>query len=330
MNKTLQNILTKLRKSYTYRKKINLNNIAAHTFSPDYTGDSASIYIKSVLENNKPAMIARFGSVELRILNNYLDLTKSKIKQCIDFVKGEQIYFEWQDSIFDYNFFLFSKKNESRKSLIKKYYELYNNDLKQLDVLGSWLEEEKKIKKYYPKRLKTVFLLDLEPYYHTQPWSKVLEGKKVLVIHPFEESIYSQYKKRESLFKNKDVLPKFDLNVINTFHTFSGINQNNFDDWFEVLESMKKQMDETDYDVAIIGCGPYGFHLAAHAKRKGKQGIHLGGATQLLFGIIGKRWEEPDYKNFATEFFNEHWSRPLASESPEKDVKKSLDKETYW
>lgn len=34
-------------------------------------------------------------------------------------------------------------------------------------------------------------------------------------------------------------------------------------------------MDAYDYDVAIIGCGAYGMHLAAHAKRKGKIAIHL-------------------------------------------------------
>ena len=330
MSSVLLKILDRLRRSYTYRKKIDLHNIFAHTFSPDFTGNAASEQIFSLLNKKEPAMVARFGSVELRILNNYLDLQRDKASQYLNYIKGEQIFFEWEDSIFDYNFFLFSKKNESRKALIRRYSELYKQDIKQLDILGSWLEEEKKLKKYYPETLKTVFLLDIEPYYHNNPWSKVLQGKKVLVVHPFEQSIYNQYKKRELLFKDKNVLPEFELEVINTFHTFSGINQDQFQDWFEVLEHIKGQMDSADYDVAIIGCGPYGFHLAAHAKRNGKQGIHMGGATQLLFGIIGKRWEEPDYKNFAEDFFNENWSRPLPSESPEAQVKKSLDKETYW
>ena len=50
---------------------------------------------------------------------------------------------------------------------------------------------------------------------------------------------------------------------------------------------MKSQMDQTDYDIALIGCGAYGFPLAAHAKRMGKQAIHMGGSLQLLFGIRG-------------------------------------------
>ena len=45
-----------------------------------------------------------------------------------------------------------------------------------------------------------------------------------------------------------------------------------------------------DFDTAIIGCGAYGFPLAAKLKAAGKQAFHMGGATQLLFGIKGSRW----------------------------------------
>ena len=44
-------------------------------------------------------------------------------------------------------------------------------------------------------------------------------------------------------------------------------------------------MREIEFDVAIIGCGAYGLPLAVEAKRMGKQAIHMGGATQVLFGI---------------------------------------------
>ena len=42
-----------------------------------------------------------------------------------------------------------------------------------------------------------------------------------------------------------------------------------------------------DFDVALIGCGAYGFPLAAKLKTAGKQAIHLGGVLQALFGIKG-------------------------------------------
>jgi hypothetical protein len=78
---------------------------------------------------------------------------------------------------------------------------------------------------------------------------------------------------------------------------------------------MKRKIDCIDYDICIIGCGAYGLPLAAHVKRNGKKSIHLAGATQLLFGIKGKRWEQFlvwPYSNL----FNEHWVRPGQDEKP--------------
>jgi len=41
----------------------------------------------------------------------------------------------------------------------------------------------------------------------------------------------------------------------------------------------------------------------------------MGGSTQVLFGIRGKRWD--NISEFHT-FFNEHWTRPSKEETPEK------------
>ena len=138
---------------------------------------------------------------------------------------------------------------------------------------------------------------------------------KVLVIHPFEEEIKAQYKNREKLFKN-NLLPKFELKTINAVQSLGG--DSDFDNWFEALDWMKAKMDMIDYDICLIGAGAYGFPLAAHAKRTGKKSIHLGGSLQLLFGIIGKRWEDPNYgvrewqipKGSYSSLINENWIRP--------------------
>ena len=53
---------------------------------------------------------------------------------------------------------------------------------------------------------------------------------------------------------------------------------------------MENEIDKHDYEVCLIGCGAYGLPLAAHVKKQGKKAIHIGGALQLLFGIMGKRW----------------------------------------
>ena len=68
-----------------------------------------------------------------------------------------------------------------------------------------------------------------------------------------------------------------------------------------------------NFDVAILGCGPFGFHLAMEIKRMGKQAIVMGGATQILFGIKGKRWD--DYPP-VRRLYNEFWVRPLDKSKP--------------
>lgn len=62
----------------------------------------------------------------------------------------------------------------------------------------------------------------------------------------------------------------------------------------------------------------------------GKKAIHLGGGTQLLFGIKGKRWEgryHGDDTRFA-DLFNEYWTYPSENEKPQNAEK--VEGGCYW
>jgi pyruvate/2-oxoglutarate dehydrogenase complex dihydrolipoamide dehydrogenase (E3) component len=88
---------------------------------------------------------------------------------------------------------------------------------------------------------------------------------------------------------------------------------------------MESQALEHDFDVAIIGCGAYGFPLASRLKKQGRKAIHLGGPTQLLFGIKGNRWDSmPDHRTL----YNEHWVRPKESEKPL--ARRTVGQDSYW
>ena len=207
---------------------------------------------------------------------------------------------------------------------VEEFGELMLRDIKQLDILGSWLWDEK----YFAEELhsvKKVVLEDIEPFFTSNPWTRALKGKKVLVVHPFAETISHQYEKRKLLFDD-GLLPVFELKTLKAVQSIAGI-KTPFSDWFEALDFMKKQIDLIDYDICIIGAGAYGFPLAAHVKRSGKKAIHLGGSTQLLFGIIGKRWEEFIVWPY-TNLFNEHWVRPGDSEKPQNANK--VEGACYW
>jgi hypothetical protein len=288
----------------------------------DFAGQAASELIATMIKAGKPAMIARFGSVEMESVTiGYLRSHRSFFRNAIDFIKEKGDFFLWHDEIRrqmhnNAGFFPATDQN------LQKFSDLMVKEMACVDVLGTWLEGERLFGHELGKAIK-IPLKDIEPYYHERPWSHALAGKKVLVVHPYAKSIRSQFSKRDLLFKNA-LLPSLELLTIQSVQSISG-SKTEFADWFEALDHMKKQVDGLNFDVAIIGCGGYGFPLAAHVKRKGKIGIHMGGATQILFGIKGRRWEEID---FFKGLFNEHWVRPLPEETPENSGR--VEDGCYW
>ena len=328
MNKVNIYILKALRKIYGKLFKPESSTYDRGITDPDKVSEQ----IYNLLASGKPCMIARYGSTEMLAITNYLGVT-AKHHSALKYIQGKQFAWWWEDNVKD-QMTRWSGLFPSTDENLMKFGEMMVEDSKLLDILGSWLPDEKTMITSFNLNLTKVTLLALEPYWSKNPWSRILEGKKVLVIHPFASLIEQQYKeKRELLFVDKQVVPNFDLKTIKAVQSLGGDCE--YSDWFEALDSMKKQMDATDYDIALLGCGAYGFPLAAHAKRMGKQSVHLGGALQLLFGIRGKRWDNPDYgiqefgkQNTYKTLFNDSWVYPSASYIPSNA--KQVEGGCYW
>ena len=294
---------------------------------PTVSGPELNDYIRTSLLSEAPFMVARFGSIELSAgLYSYLSSLslparyKLYVQKRIDWLHPSAKYAESLIKPLCNNAGFFPENVD----LLEKYSTLVREDIKALDCCCCCWGQENLWMKEYDKNVRFANLGDLEPYDYAHPWSKSLEGKKVLVVHPFAESIQKQYSRRDLLWENPDVLPSFDLKTLKAVLSLAG-EEVPYQDWFEALDSMKQQMDETDYDIAIIGCGAYGFHLAAHAKRSGKKAVHLGGATQILFGIKGKRWDELPA---VSRFYNEDWIYPSPEETPQN--KGRVEGGCYW
>jgi len=276
------------------------------------------------LISEKPCMIARFGANELNCLVNYLGVKgKDQYKSYTGYISSQTPEWWWNKSLLanmHNNAGFFPGTIEK----VEQFCELMLNDIKELDILGSWLKQEIFFQKEL-ENVKKVVLEDLEPFFSENPWTRALEGKKVLVVHPFAETIEAQYKNRELLFDN-NLLPYFDLKTIKAVQSIAG-QKTQFSDWFQALDFMKGEIDKLDYDICIIGAGAYGFPLAAHVKRKGKKAIHLAGITQFLFGIKGKRWENYIVWPY-TNLYNEYWVRPSQNEKPRNA--QSVENACYW
>lgn len=254
--------------------------------------DIVSDIIYQFLANDKPCMIARYGSTELTMLVNYLGTISNK-HSILRFIKGQSPEWWWNRNIMA-QMQQWSGFFPPTKEKLSQFCQLMLNDAQEMDVCGVFPAVEPLMHYVEPYMSSPLYvpLYTYSPFVSSRPWSRILRGKKVLVIHPFAELIIKQYARREQLFEDPDVLPAFDLKVIKAVQSLGG-ESNGFADWFEALHYMMSEMDKTDYDICLIGCGAYGFPLAAHAKRQGKKAIHFGGELQLLFGIKGARWENP-------------------------------------
>jgi len=320
-------------KLYNAARKIHISYCGTYTLpqpAPNRDPAFANKTICDLLRSDKPCMIGRFGSneIETTVFTNNRKYHKYDL---LNYARGKSDIWWYPENTINrmyHNAGFFSPTIEQ----LDMFGEEMMKAMPLLDVLGSWCKEEG----YFLDKLTKATFVDLEllnPLWgsNSQPWTLALEGKKVLVIHPFVDTIRAQYAHREVVHKDPRILPDFTLKTIKAVQSIAGQKPNNFNTWFDALHYMQDEIDKIDYDICIIGCGAYGFLLAAHCKKRGKKAIHLGGATQLLFGIKGKRWEDPKYGfdgiNYLS-FMTPYWTRPSEEERPTESD--SIEEGCYW
>ncbi len=259
-------------------------------FAPKAEGlDVDTKRIVDLIKDNEPCMISRFGSTELQTLwySRFYPMSlplKSRTYYNIQTASG---------------FFPVTHEN------LKRFYKEYKEDVKEMDMLVSWRVEELFLKDWIGEK-QMIRKTSMDTFYsQEQPWTAALEGQRVLVVHPFAETVEKQYNEsRDRLFANPLVLPEFaSLQTVKAVQSIAG-EKVQYADWFEALDYMKSEINKKDYDIALIGCGAYGLPLAAHVKRMGKKAIHMGGILQFLFGIKSVRYEElEETKNYINHYF---------------------------
>ena len=164
----------------------------------------------------------------------------------------------------------------------------------------------------------------VEPYYFENPWTESLKGKKVLIVNPLSQTIRYQYKKREHIWENPNMLPEFDLMLYESVQSLGGVGPHS--SWLESLNIMKDDISKLDFDIALLGCGTYGLPLLKHIRQNlNKSVIYVGGAVQVFFGIKGKRWDKEPNVN---KFYNQYWRRPFDIEIPQ--YAKMVEDGCYW
>lgn len=273
-------------------------------------------FIADKIEEGKPFMVARMGNTELAVM---ISVLKRRIFG--NTPENDMRFKEWFHNLGELSGFF-----PDEPELAEDFTDLMLNSCKSIDLLAmfhSYMDDY--VITEYMSKARVSFLNHIEPWRCDAPWSAALKGKKVLVIHPFDESIKEQYQRRELLFPGMSVLPSFELKTLKAVQTIAGEKDERFASWFEALEYMYQEALKIDFDVAILGCGAYGLPLAAKLKSAGKQVIHMGGATQILFGIKGRRWVDNPRSEVP---FNDAWIYPKGTETPKNS--KTVENHCYW
>jgi len=299
------------------------------TYAPlehTWRGQDANDAIRNLLSDNTACMVSRFGSGEMEATLRYLDIRAPglPITKFFRMVLGQIGPFWWDNSIragMNWIAGLFPPTDE----IMDRFGARVLDDCREIDLLAGWLPGEKRLQTLRFPHAKCVFLDDLEPFSYSPPWTLALEGKRVLVVHPFETTIRRQYDIRHELFTDQRVLPAFTLLTYKPVQSLAG-NPTDFPNWFDALDHMCNDLSHINFDIALIGAGAYGMSLAAHVKRMGKKSVHMGGITQLLFGIKGGRWD--NIPRFSEKLYNNHWIRPLPEERPTNY--RQVENGSYW
>ena len=283
--------------------------------NPIHYAQDGNDVVRQQLELNKPLLVARLGSTELSCIHFFL---KNRATANRPYPAAIKAAMSNNSGFFPVN-----------DAALDRFSEMFLAHVGSADIMGVWFNRYEGV--VCNSRCPDAKLVEfgcLYPFYYHTPWTSHLRGKRVLVVHPFADSITRQYReRRQLLFKDPDVLPEFELKTIKAVQSIAD-SKVEFTTWFHAYDHMCLQIRNVEFDVAIIGAGAYGLPLASFVKAMGKQAIHLGGVTQILFGIKGRRWETGVYAETTGKFFNEYWIRPSDAERPEGYYK--VDGGEYW
>lgn len=199
-----------------------------------------------------------------------------------------------------------------------------------MDIAVEWnpcmpLKECTVLNAYAPKS-ERIPLRSLEPYYESEPdaiWTKALPAAaKVAVVSPFAASIAKQWEQRNAVWPSNRIWNPEAPTIVPMKCGFNPLFTKNSGwptavregGWHTAVRYIVDTIMGSGARYAIVGAGALSLPIVYELKIRGISAIHLGGATQILFGIKGSRWIT---HSIISTFFNSAWVHPSPDEVPE-------------
>jgi len=212
------------------------------------------------------------------------------------------------------------------KRQFEEFLKAYRQAIRKLDAVCVWQLD------HFLRTYEELYLRDNCPHaervslnFLSTEILREIGNRRILVVSPFAKTMQRQASRLPEVHRRKPwathLAGAADRCDFVCCPTFSFLQKSPFPNWSEGLEKLTEEVLGHDFEVALIGAGAWSLPLAAHLKQAGRVAIHMGGETQLLFGIKGQRWE-------AYGIYNEHWVRPSPEETPEGFLQK--ENGCYW
>jgi hypothetical protein len=281
---------------------------------PLLTSEAGNAWLADLTKSGRPAACGKLGLVELRMLRDW--------QRRKDSAGYSARWTPWKAEMLKVNAGVYPTEPDT----LSEWAASFEDAITELDGSAIYfnLGEYDTLRSLSPN-FTPMIARALEGYYHDEPWTQHLAGKRLLVATPFASTVEAQAQRLPEIWAKH---PKtiFDVHVQTLRVPLSaGITEPEYPTWTAGYGAMTHEMESKSFDVLLVGAGAWSVPLAAHAKRLGKLAIHLGGATQLLFGIKGRRWDNNERIN---RFFTDAWVRPTSAERPQKAGK--VEKGCYW
>lgn len=277
-------------------------------------------YIKRWIESNQPFFIGRIAGIELQV--------------CYSLHTNNLTHIQFQLQELENNAGIKITNNESLQEYVNKLVKSYESCSciaewdkmgKVFEITGSSQEWIGKITPHIPK----INAISLEPYYvsNSISWMSSLQNKKLLIIHPFIHTFQKQLEKIKlnELFPNHSWFKNCTFEFIKPPITLAGNHENK--DWRDHYNNFVEEVKRVEnFDIALIAAGGYGMLISDMIYREmNKSVIYIGGALQLFFGVIGKRWFT---NKEIMKLVNDEWIRPIKEDKPDNFVR--VEKGCYW
>jgi hypothetical protein len=199
---------------------------------------------------------------------------------------------------------------------LTQYVKMYNTSVKNTTLLGVWDGDMyKQAKEYYDYlnniKLNKICAHGLEPYYFMdEPTYKCIPHKRILIITSHKETTLSQLPNLNKIY-NKPIFDNAEFYIYKPAQQNAGSHDTK--SWQFHYNNMKQELADIkntfNFDIALVSAGGFGMFLCNYIYTElNTSTIYVGGALQLFFGIMGKRWAHINMNSF--------WVKTLMVDKP--------------